>query len=130
MIDLNDQAIHISGQRLKDPVDLQEEHFLELAKAMASVDGALHIGSDLKLYGFGCLLDGLSVSGENPARGARFNSALRFTAHNDNIIAVVVSSDNPVSVIQKGRESTAQEEWSPFSKPRFHPPSLEQWLCG
>ena len=130
VIDLNDPSIEISGQRLKEPINLQEGHFLELAKAMANMDGALHIGGDLHLHGFACLLDGLSVPGENPARGARFNSALRFTAQHDNIIVVVVSSDKPVSVIQKGRESTAQAEWKPFSKPRANPSTLEAWLRG
>jgi hypothetical protein len=130
VIDLNDPILEISGQRLKDPVDLRKRHFQELAKSMANMDGALHMGSDLRLHGFACLLDGLSVPGEDPARGARFNSALRFTAHHDNIIAVVVSADKPVSVIQNGRESTAQAEWKPFSKPVSPPPTLEEWLRG
>ena len=92
----------ISGQNLSPPLDLQKPHMLKMAKSLAKVDGALHIGGDLHLHGFACLLDGRSFPGEDLARGARYNSALRFTAEHPNIIVVVVSSDRPVSVIHQG----------------------------
>jgi len=128
VIDLNDQTIEIPGQKLESPIDLQEENLLELAKSMAKVDGALHIGTDCHLHGFACLLDGHAVPGEDRARGARFNSALRFTAEQENLIVVVVSSDRPVSVIQRGIEMTAQPEWKPFSKLMASPPTLVEWI--
>jgi len=101
---------------------------LALAKSLAKVDGALHIGSDLHLHGFACLLDGRAIQGENRARGARFNSALRFTAEHKNLIVVVLSSDRPVSVIQGGVELSAQCEWEAFSKLSSTPPTLKEWL--
>jgi len=87
----------------------------------------LHLGQDLKLYGFACLLDGRRVSGEDRARGARFNSALRFTTENENIIVIVVSSDRPVSIIQNGVELTAACEWTAVTHCMI-PPLLESWL--
>ena len=73
MVDLNNPPITISGQKLTHPLNLQEPKLLELAKSLAKVDGALHIGADLNLHGFACLLDGRSIPGEDRSRGARFN---------------------------------------------------------
>ena len=128
VIDLNDKPTRISGQTLELPLDLRQAHYLELAKSLAKVDGALHIGMDMHLHGFACLLDGQSISGEDRARGARFNSALRFTAQHTNIIVVVVSSDRPVSVIQDGVELNARCHWKPVSTCVFLPPTLDEWL--
>ncbi|MFC1824705.1 DNA integrity scanning protein DisA nucleotide-binding domain protein [Thermodesulfobacteriota bacterium] len=130
VIDFNDPLVEISGQRLDKPVNLCENQFLELAKSVARVDGALHISADSRLHGFACLLDGRTVPGEDRARGARFNSALRFTAEHDDIIVVVVSSDRPVSVIQGGVELTAQCDLKPFSKLITPPPTMEEWIAG
>jgi DNA integrity scanning protein DisA with diadenylate cyclase activity len=90
------------GHSLLHPLDLTNQENYDLAKSLSKVDGALHIGADIKLYGFACLLEGSYVPGENRARGARFNSALRFTAEHENIIVIVVSSDTPVSVMIGG----------------------------
>lgn len=128
VIDLNPEPIPISGQQLDRPIDLSDPEMLDLAKSLSKVDGALHIGSGCKLHGFACLLDGRSIPGENRARGARFNSALRFTAEHENIIVVVVSSDRPVSVIQGGVDLTAKVEWEPITRLFTEPPTLEQWL--
>ncbi len=128
VIDLNDVPVKIAGQQIERPIDLRREQFLELAKSLAKVDGALHICSDLHLHGFACLLDGRAFPGEDRARGARFNSALRFTAEKENIIVVVVSSDRPVSVIQRGVELNAKCEWEPFSLFVNAPPTIDEWL--
>jgi hypothetical protein len=103
---------------------------LDLAKSLSKVDGALHIGADLRLHGFACLLDGRAIVDENRARGARFNSALRFTAEHENLIVVVVSADRPVSVIHRGVDLNASPEWKPLSQPLVQPPTLEEWLIG
>jgi DNA integrity scanning protein DisA with diadenylate cyclase activity len=128
VIDLNEQPVQISGQRLEKPLDLRLPQNLELSKSPAKVDGALHIGADTRLHGFACLLDGRTVPGEDRARGARYNSALRFTSEHDNIVVVVVSSDRPVSVIQEGVEISAQCQWRPeFSYTQTHR-TLKQWI--
>ena len=113
VIDLNEEPVAISGQRLARALDLRQPENLELTKSLAHVDGALHIGADSKLHGFACLLDGRAIPGEDRSRGARYNSALRFTAEHDNIIVVVVSSDRPVSIILEGVEQSAKCEWKP-----------------
>jgi len=113
IIDLNEKNEKIAGQNLMPPLDLRENCHLELAMSLAKVDGALHIGQDLKLHAFACLLDGRSIPGEERARGARFNSALRFTCEHENLLVVVVSSDRPISVIQEGVEISAQCQWNP-----------------
>jgi hypothetical protein len=118
----------ISGQRLAQPIDLLQPHPLELAKSLSKVDGALHIGRDSHLYGFACLLDGQAIAGEDRARGARFNSALRFTAERRNIIVVVVSADRPVSILQEGIELSAQCQWRPVTSSLMKPLTLEAWL--
>jgi hypothetical protein len=128
VIDLNERPLEIAGQKMVYPIDLGDEQRMELATSLSKVDGALHIGSDGYLHGFACLLDGRNVPGENRARGARFNSALRFTAEHENLIVVVVSSDRPVSIIQGGVELTAQCEYKPLTKLMGPPPTLKQWI--
>ncbi|MFZ7125186.1 MAG: diadenylate cyclase [Desulfobacterales bacterium] len=128
VIDLNAEPAPIAGQTLESPLDLQNPRQLELATSLAKLDGAVHIGMDLRLHGFACLLDGRRVAGEDRARGARFNSALRFTAENPNIIVVVVSVDRPVSVIQDGVELNAQCELKAMSGYASPPPLLAEWI--
>ena len=128
VIDLNNKPLDISGQKLHRPLDLQQDHFLELAKSLARVDGALHVCIDLCLRGFACLLDGHSISGEDRSRGARFNSALRFTAEHENVFIVVVSADRPVSIIQDGIELSAQCRWNPLGSIITLPPTVEEWI--
>jgi DNA integrity scanning protein DisA with diadenylate cyclase activity len=128
VIDLNEKPVEISGQPLDQPINLEYLWMLELAKSLSKVDGALHIRDDLHLHGFACLLDGRAIPGEDRARGARFNSALRFTAERKNIIVVVVSSDRPVSVIRDGVELSAMPDWGPLTQLTALPPTLEEWL--
>ncbi len=130
VIDLNPSPKTIAGQHLESILDLRDEEHRELAKSLSRVDGALHIGSDLCLHGFACLLDGHALHNENRARGARFNSALRFTAEHANMIIIVVSSDRPVSIIQGGVELTAQCEWQPLVSCVTTPPTLKEWLSS
>jgi hypothetical protein len=113
VIDLNEKAMSLSGQVPEKPIDLKDSYMLQFATSLTRIDGALHIGKDLKLYGFACLLDGTAIKGENRARGARYNSALRFTSGKKNVIVVVVSSDRPVSIISDGKELNSKEIWKP-----------------
>ena len=130
VLDFNDEPVKIAGQTLEVPLDLRDPEIQGLARSLTKLDGAVHIGKDVKVYGFACLLDGKSVFGENRARGARFNSALRFTAEHPNIIIIVVSSDKPVSIIQRGVELTARCEWTQHFACVSTPPPLEEWIEG
>ncbi|MEJ2642638.1 MAG: DNA integrity scanning protein DisA nucleotide-binding domain protein [Desulfosarcinaceae bacterium] len=128
VIDLNPDPVTISGQTLEEPLDLLQPRLLDLAKALSKVDGALHITTGLHLHGFGCLLDGRTIPGEDLSRGARYNSALRFSAEHANIIVVVVSTDRPVAVIQEGVEISAQCLWQPLSGYAFVPEPLTAFI--
>jgi hypothetical protein len=130
VIDLNDPVIDISGQRFETPLNLGQADRLMLAQSLSALDGALHIGADLRLHGFACLLDGRNIRGEDRARGARFNSALRFTAEHRRIVVIVVSSDRPVSLIQEGVELNAQCPLKPISACVPSPPTLAHWIGG
>ena len=130
IIDLNAEPVFISGQALETPLDLGKENLLALAKSLSKVDGAVHIGADRLLYAFACLLDGRAISGEDRARGARYNSALRFSAEHANIIVVVVSSDRPVSVIQNGVAVNSQCSWDPVDSCKFVPETLQDWIAA
>jgi hypothetical protein len=88
----------------------------------------LHIDADLKLHAFACLMDGASLRREDRSRGARYNSALRFTAKHPELIVVVVSSDRPVSIIQDGADLSKPRAWPPLTKTLRPPPTLKQWL--
>lgn len=128
ILDLNDIPAKISGQMLREPLDLNNPDFLELACGFSRVDGALHICRDQRLHSFACLLDGRAIEGEDRARGARYNSALRFTAENPKTVVVVVSADRPVSVIQKGVVVDGRCQWQPWSSVALTPKLLEDWL--
>ena len=128
VIDNNQPMLNISGQHLTTPLDLTLKQNIELAQSFSKLDGALHIRTNMELPAFGCILDGFSVQNEDRARGARFNSALRFTAQYGNVIVIVVSEDKPVSVIQGGVELKAQCEWCPTSTCLGNPPLLTDWL--
>ncbi|MFP4474817.1 MAG: DNA integrity scanning protein DisA nucleotide-binding domain protein [Desulfatibacillaceae bacterium] len=127
VFDFNEEPLSLAGMHFDEPFDLRADNFLALGKALAKVDGALHIHSDFHVHGFAVILDGHAVAGEDRARGARFNSALRFTRENDNVVVVVVSEDRPVSVIQGGVELTAQCEWKPMTGKLVTSPTLEGW---
>lgn len=128
VIDLNTPSMNLAGQRLDTPLNLLVPHHLALAKSLSKVDGALHIAKDVTLRAFACLLDGSSIPGEDRSRGARYNSALRFTAAHENIIVVVVSADRRVSVIQGGAELSAQCQWRPVADCTIEPMTLQSWI--
>jgi DNA integrity scanning protein DisA with diadenylate cyclase activity len=130
VVDTNPEPLIIAGQHLEFPLDLTQSQLLELTRSLARMDGALHIGGDLQLHGFACILDGHAVPGEDRSRGARFNSALRFTAEQPHVVVVVVSADRPVSVIQEGVELSAKCDWEPISSLLPSPPTLADWLRG
>ena len=129
VIDTGETRVEMSGQHFETPLNLQESAHLKLACSLAKLDGALHLGRDLKLHAFGCIMDGRSVPGESLARGARFNSALRFTAEHPHLIVVVVSADRPVSIFRGGVELTAACRIEPAQGLR-RPPLLAEWVMS
>jgi len=130
VIDMNETPTTLSGHVLEPPLSLLEPKNLRLACSLLKIDGAVHITPDLFLHGFGCLLDGKSITWENMARGARYNSALRFSADHNRIIVVVVSSDRPVSIIYNGIEINAFSHWRPVYQYTPEPVDLKKYLNG
>lgn len=113
VIDMNKEPLRLSGHVLEPPLTLLEPKNYELAAALMRIDGAVHLTTDTRIHGFACLLDGKTISWENMARGARYNSALRFSAATPDVIVVVVSADRPVSIIYNGIELNAFCRWKP-----------------
>ncbi|MFO7886309.1 MAG: DNA integrity scanning protein DisA nucleotide-binding domain protein [Desulfobacteraceae bacterium] len=131
VIDLNRHPVRISGHILEPCLDLQKKINLDLACSLIKIDGALHIMAHTNaLRGFGCLLDGKAISRENMARGARYNSALRFTAAHDKVVIIVVSSDRPVSVIHHGIDINGESEWNPLEEYPSKPLNLKTYING
>ncbi len=128
VIDLNDIPLSLSGHLLDPCLSLLEPKNLEFASSLLRIDGAVHITSDLYIHRFGCLLDGKAINWENMARGARYNSALRFSAEHRNVIIVVVSSDRPVSIVYNGVELNAFSFWRPVYQFTPKPLTLEEYL--
>ncbi|MBF0388923.1 MAG: DNA integrity scanning protein DisA nucleotide-binding domain protein [Desulfamplus sp.] len=122
------EPAELSGHILDPPLDLKKDENFNLASSLIKIDGALHIMSNCELMGFGCLLDGKSILSENIGRGARYNSALRFTAEHEDVIVVVVSSDRPVSIIYHGIELNAHCVWDLMPGYLYEPKELKQHL--
>ncbi|MBF0572381.1 MAG: DNA integrity scanning protein DisA nucleotide-binding domain protein [Desulfamplus sp.] len=128
VLNITDNPVVLSGHILEPPLDLRKEEYFNLASSLIKIDGALHIMSNCDLIGFGCLLDGKSIPSENIGRGARYNSALRFTAEHEDVIVVVVSSDRPVSIIYRGIEITNKYESDPIKEYLYQPETLKEYL--
>lgn len=79
------------------------------------------------MHGFASLLDGRSYPGEDRARGARYNSALRYTNEHENVIVVVVSSDLPVSVLYRGLDMQGSCAWKHPGAGTYTIETLAQW---
>lgn len=130
VIDLNEIPTVLSGHILEPPLSLLEPQNIKLTCSLLKIDGAIHIASDLCVHGFGCLLDGKTIKWENRARGARYNSALRFSDAHSHIIVVVVSADRPVSIIYNGIEINAFSHWKPVYQYTPEPVTLKKYLNG
>lgn len=118
----------MAGQHVDPALGLDDPQHLDLAKSLAKLDGALHLTANGELRAFACLLDGKAVDSEDRSRGARFNSALRFTAMHPGIIVVVVSADAPVFIFQGGVQLNAMCDLHPEADLDLNPPTLQHWL--
>lgn len=74
----------------------------EIISHVSSVDGAILISPDGIVHSFGVILDGKATKNGNSARGARYNSAIRYVdgekARNINCLALIVSEDGYVDL--------------------------------
>jgi len=96
-------------ERLKNQAFRVEENEITplVVKEITSIDGAVLIDTDCKCYGIGVILDGMASNNGNTARGARYNSAIRYVETIKNkenfsdCLAVVISEDGYVDLISK-----------------------------
>jgi len=78
-----------------------------IVKEITSIDGAVLIDTECKCYGIGVILDGMASNNGNTARGARYNSAIRYVETIKNkenfsdCLAVVISEDGYVDLISR-----------------------------
>lgn len=74
---------------------------LEDARRLGRVDGAVILGSDGRCYAFGVILDGLATSSSGDrARGARFNSSVRYQqTSSPKPVVIVISDDGTVDAV-------------------------------
>ena len=71
-----------------------------MAIPISGIDGAILLGTDGKCHAIGVILDGVANQFGNPARGSRFNSAIRYVhSQQTACIAFIVSEDGGVDVI-------------------------------
>lgn len=99
----------ISSQAEQEALRLQSQAIpilplnitVEMMDKMTAIDGAVLINPfDLKCYAIGVILDGMATDKGNFARGARYNSAVRYCeCRKGTCIAVVVSEDGSIDLI-------------------------------
>jgi hypothetical protein len=92
-----EEAARLGGQCTRiEPVVLSEE----LLRRVTSVDGAVLLDAEGRCHAVGVILDGRAAARGRPARGARYNSAVRYvTDASAPTLAVVISEDGRVDVL-------------------------------
>lgn len=85
------QALSIEPRRLE----------AEALSSLTAIDGAILVAPDGNCHAVGVILDGLAVTGTgDAARGARYNSAVRYHSMQENsCIIVIVSEDGMINLL-------------------------------
>jgi hypothetical protein len=87
-----------------------------MLKSLTRIDGAVLLTPDGTCHAVGVILDGIATGVGDPGRGARFNSAVRYTAASSApCLIVIVSDDGMIDV-------------HPELAPRVRPEDVEQAL--
>lgn len=87
-----------------------------MLRALTKIDGAVLLTPDGTCHAVGVILDGLATGVGDPGRGARYNSAVRYTAASTApTLIVIVSDDGMIDV-------------HPELAPRVRPEDVEQAL--
>lgn len=91
-----DEAERLGAQALRvDPSRLD----MASLKSATAVDGAILLDPLGNTHAIGVILDGQAGTGGSPARGARYNSAVRYlNAHSDAMV-VLVSEDGMINLL-------------------------------
>ncbi|MFC5271579.1 DNA integrity scanning protein DisA nucleotide-binding domain protein [Adhaeribacter terreus] len=71
-------------------------------RQLTQIDGAMLLDTEGRCHAIGLILDGLASENGDAARGARYNSAIRYIeTSSHNCLAVVVSEDGLINLIRK-----------------------------
>lgn len=92
----------VRGQSIDCPAQLDDPTLHALVAGLAGIDGALVVDPRGRVHGYGVILDGKPQRDEDPSRGSRFNSALRFERSHAGFVAIVGSADGPMTVLTSG----------------------------
>lgn len=106
----------MTGHTLKKTINRPKN----LIGLMSSVDGAILLDYESNVHGYGYILDGDADPGsERLSRGARFNSALRFSRRFPEGFVLVISEDGPLTLFRNGTLLYADplSEVDPYRKP-------------
>jgi hypothetical protein len=96
-VDAEDEAHRLATQ--STPIEPQVLT-AELVQQLTRIDGALLLDPHGVCHAIGVILDGLATTQGNPARGARFNSAIRYVfSGGAPALAVVISEDGTFDVL-------------------------------
>lgn len=99
------EAVRLSGQALViEPIPMTPE----LIQMVTSIDGAVLIDAQAICYAIGVILDGIALPGGSTARGARYNSAVRYVENKTECMAIVVSVDGSIDLIPELRPQIAR----------------------
>ena len=101
------EAARLGGEAVSvDPTLLEPAEVVRLGR----VDGAVLLGPDGRCYAFGVILDGMASGQGDPARGSRFNSAVRYqNTTSAGSIVIVISDDGTVDLIPRLRPRMRRE---------------------
>jgi hypothetical protein len=101
------EAERLSGQAIKiEPIPITPE----IVHMVTAIDGAVIIDEQATCYAIGVILDGIAAPGGSSARGARYNSAIRYVAGKTECLAIVVSVDGSIDLIPELRPQIARSE--------------------
>jgi hypothetical protein len=83
----------------------------EALLAMTSIDGAVLVAPDAHCHAVGVILDGIATGTGDPARGARYNSAVRYLAgKGEGALIIIVSEDGMINLLPDLRPRRKRED--------------------
>lgn len=83
----------------------------DMVLQVSGIDGAILVNTDGVCFALGVILDGLATQDGDPARGARYNSAVRYVGlRHAPTLCVVISEDGHVNMIPTLRPQVRRAE--------------------
>lgn len=104
------EAVRLGSQSLVvDPMPLTPVQ----VRRLSGIDGAILVDEECVCHAVGVILDGLASDTGDPARGARYNSAIRYASTAKGpTLCIVVSEDGYVDMIPTLRPQVSRREVS------------------